>query len=399
MEQPEHPQPSDSTTTSAPEASTLNVSIEEELQLSLTRLRTQVAEAVSLLATAREHGDTIASVKAQADGLLAAMQGTTGDVQALSAAVLAANQQIQNVQASVEASEKSIQDAQKAVENAKGEVSAKLASCSEAAGHATSTLELMQQSSHQATTILEAIQATNASMEEPAKAISAARRAADAHVSTLKTLSETSKEVDARIKFYEERLMVFDREADALLKTIQSLLPGATSAGLASAFDQRRQSFLKPSARWQWLFVGSVIALVVLALTGFWGVSRSEFGVRYESILSMWLVRLPIAAALVWLALHSSRESALAKRLEEDYGFKAAMASSFQGFQRQMAEIGEKAAEGSPLRTLCEDTLATISSPPGRIYEKQSLTVTPSSEAFGVARAMTDVLGQGRAGP
>jgi hypothetical protein len=34
-------------------------------------------------------------------------------------------------------------------------------------------------------------------------------------------------------------------------------------------------------------------------------------------------VHLPIAAALIWLALHASHESALAKRLERDYGFKA----------------------------------------------------------------------------
>jgi hypothetical protein len=79
--------------------------------------------------------------------------------------------------------------------------------------------------------------------------------------------------------------------------------------------------------------------------------------------------------------LHASHESALAKRLEEDYGYKAAIAQSFEGFQKQMAEIGEEAAAGSPLAKLCEDTLSTIASPPGRIYDKHQLTATPVKEA------------------
>jgi hypothetical protein len=61
-------------------------------------------------------------------------------------------------------------------------------------------------------------------------------------------------------------------------------------------------------------------------------------------------------------------------------GYKAAIAASFQGFHNQMADIGNTAPEGSPLAKLCDDTLATIASPPGRIYEKHRLTITPTGE-------------------
>ena len=104
----------------------------------------------------------------------------------------------------------------------------------------------------------------------------------------------------------------------------------------------------------------------------------------------LWLGRAPVAAALVWLAIHASRESALAKRLEEDYGYKAAVAASFQGFQKQMAEIEERAGSDSPLTRLCADTLATIGTPPGRIYERHRLTVTPTDEIKDVVKALTD---------
>ena len=56
-----------------------------------------------------------------------------------------------------------------------------------------------------------------------------------------------------------------------------------------------------------------------------------------------------------------AREPALAKRLEEDYAYKSATASSFQGFQKQMSEIGTSAEGNTPLAKLCENTLATIS--------------------------------------
>lgn len=96
---------------------------------------------------------------------------------------------------------------------------------------------------------------------------------------------------------------------------------------LAYAFDQRRQTFLKPTVRWQWLFVGSVIAIVILAFSGLWNAYAAKAPLTYDELLRLWLTRLPIAAALTWLALYAGRESAMAKRLEEDYGYKSATAS------------------------------------------------------------------------
>src|SRR5207247_9503997 len=116
------------------------------------------------------------------------------------------------------------------------------------------------------------------------------------------------------------------------------------------------------------LFVLSVVAVIGLAVTGFWHVSHLEKAPTYEDLLRLWLARLPVAGALLWLALHASRESALAKRLEEDYGYKAAIASSLEGFKKQMSEFGKGVEPDSPLANLLNNTLTTIAAPPGRIY-------------------------------
>jgi hypothetical protein len=68
------------------------------------------------------------------------------------------------------------------------------------------------------------------------------------------------------------------------------------------------------------LFVGSVLSLVALAISGFWHIYEVDKIPSYDELFRLWLARAPIAGALVWLAMHASRESALAKRLEEDYG-------------------------------------------------------------------------------
>jgi hypothetical protein len=151
---------------------------------------------------------------------------------------------------------------------------------------------------------------------------------------------------------------------------------------------------LKPQNRWQWIFVCSVGAIVVLAITGLWHVYHAGTAPTYDELVRLWLSRLPVAGALVWLALHASHESALAKRLEEDYGYKSVIASSFQGFQKQMSEVGKEVAADSHLAKLLDNTLATIAASPGRIYEKHELTVTPTGELTQTAKVLVNELAE-----
>lgn len=364
-----------------------------ELTTLVAKLRAELADVLPLVEAARKHLGEIAAAKTQVEGMVSDIQSKATDAQNTAAAALAADQQIANELALAKSGVEAINTSKVDADTARKSIDAQLVGVSEVATQAAAGQALIAEMCQKASAALEQVTVSKATAAEGETAVQLSLTKGNEHVATLKSLADVAGEVQARITYYEGRLLDFDGQASTQLQTITDLLPGATSAGLASAFDLRRQSFLKPSTRWQWLFVGSVIALVVLALTGFWSGTGKDGVIDYESILSMWLVRLPIAAALVWLAMHSSRESALAKRLEEDYGYKAAMAASFQGFQKQMAEINEKASADSPLRKLCQDTLATIASPPGRIYEKQALTVTPGSELAGAARTVTEAVG------
>ncbi len=229
-----------------------------------------------------------------------------------------------------------------------------------------------------------------ATSEANAEAVAAALSAANAATATTKRLADKAETVEQRINDYEEKLAVLKAQYDAQLEKITDALPGATAAGLASAFDKRRETFLNPSKRWQWIFVGSVVFLAAIALASLVEVYRQPQPMGFTALLVLWAARAPFAAALVWLAMHASRESALAKRLEEDYGFKASVASSFQGFQEQMKIVGASAANNEPLKTLCDATLAQITNRPGRIYEKHELTVSPTAELLKAAQTIVD---------
>ena len=58
------------------------------------------------------------------------------------------------------------------------------------------------------------------------------------------------------------------------------------------------------------------------------------------------------------------------------------------GFQKQIAEVGKDTASNASLAKLLDNTLATIATPPGRIYETNKLTVSPADELTDLAKNM-----------
>ena len=355
--------------------------------------RELLTEAEALVSTLRSKLEEAETTRASLADIAASAVSKLSEVSATASAAIAARTQVTDEQAVIAAKSAHIQAAQEHADKVRAELDRTLTTATQCATEAEGQRSRAQVATDNATELLAAIRAHKASADTDLASTTAARDLATTASAATKSLADKSASIEERIAAYETRLADLDVQSKAQLETITGLLPGATAAGLAHAFNDRRQTFLKPATRWQWLFVGSVVALVVLALSGLWNVYKENSLLGWDDLGRLWLARLPIAAALVWLALHASRESALAKRLEEDYGYKAAIATSFQGFQNQMADIGTSVPQGSPLSKLCEDTLSTIGSPPGRIYDKHHLTVTPAGE---LAAAATKVVSPDR---
>jgi len=347
--------------------------------------RAALAETEGLLAAINSTPTEMETAVAGVADLSTAAQAKLSEIGDVATAAVAARTQLNDAQAVVAAKSSHIQGAQEHADKVRAELDRLQTAAAQQATETEGMRARAQSASDSITEFLTAVRGYKTAAEGDLSATTAARDQAKVAAATTKALSDKADSIEERISSYEARLAELDEQSKAQLDSITALLPGATSAGLAYAFDDRRKTFLKPATRWQILFVGSLFSLALLALTGLWTVYTSGAQLGWDELARLWAARLPIAGALIWLALHASRESALAKRLEEDYGYKGAIAASFQGFQRLMADIGSAAPEGSPLSKLCSDTLSTLASPPGRIYDKHQLIVTPSTELASAA--------------
>jgi hypothetical protein len=349
---------------------------------------------ISELTEATKNSSSIASESQKlAELALANIQGKLEEVTTAATQAIAAKTKITDDQAVIATKSDHIQKAQEHADEVRANLDRALTSATQQVTAAEAQQVKATAAAEGAAKALSNIRAAKAAIDTESTAITAARETAETSAAVSKGLADKSTTIEARVTAYENRLKELENKCASQLKTIEMLLPGATSAGLAYSFDERRKSFLKPHDLWQKVFVFSVAVIVLLAITGLWQVYHSGKAPSYDELVRLWLSRLPVVGALVWLALHASREAALAKRLEEDYGYKSAVASCLEGFRKQMSEVGANINPDSPLAKLLDNTLTTIALPPGRIYDKHKLVVSPTEEITAVAKTASNLIG------
>ena len=359
--------------------------------------KTSSNESATLLSKAETAEKNIQQFAASAEEaqkqLVAALTNAHAKIDEISAIATKANAaatQIQDNQAVIATKSEHIQDAQVHADKVRAELDRTLTAAKQQLTETEGYKARAQSSSDSVTALAGEIKTLKGAADTDATKVAAALKVSEDSAAKNKALAEKSQVIEERITGYEKRLTEFEKQYADQLNKITELLPGATTVGLAHSFDDRRKKFMDPVKRWQWLFVGSVIMIVLLTVSGLWHTAQTGVAPSYDELFRLWLVRLPVVGALIWLALYSSRESALAKRLEEDYGYKAAIASCFEGFQRQMSEVGKGVAPDSALAKLLNNTLETIAAPPGRIYEQHQLTITPTDELKDLAKATAE---------
>ena len=221
-----------------------------------------------------------------------------------------------------------------------------------------------------------------------------AKLLSDAKVSdqNLKGVWSHLEESDNLSKTVEETNKKHSQEIDELRLRIEGLLPGATSAGLAFVVVQLQKArFKEPQRRWLWTFITCISLLVILASPSFFAALGYHFGLdkpdtSWDGTLRSLALRLPIFFPLIWLAIYAGRNYMLSLRLEEDYAYKEAISTAFEGYKREMEKIATTGDDApSPLVTLCANILTAIAERPGRIYEGKQQDITLLTEAGNLA--------------
>jgi len=243
---------------------------------------------------------------------------------------------------------------------------------------ATKIAELLVQVTEQATKAQEQTE----EIDERATEIEAASETVKGLVSIMTKAAKRADEVIAIITKHESDLDALKGQCDLLHNRIESLLPNATSAGLATAFRDQKARFEKP--QWYWLatFIATICGLLASSLVGLPSANDS-----WETMGRHFLNRLPLIAPLIWLAVYAGRHYGLALRLQEEYAYKEAVSAAFEGYKREMAGVANSGPDSpNPLVTLCENVLRTLGQRPGRIYEGKHEDITAFTPAASAIR-------------
>lgn len=141
------------------------------------------------------------------------------------------------------------------------------------------------------------------------------------------------------------------------------MLPGATSAGLATAYRELKESFndsIKNNSR---LFYGALFGIFVTALmlitkqVGFWFIEFIDVS-NGAPLFTNLLYKLPILLPLLWLAMFASKRRSEDRRLQQEYSHKEALAKSYQSFKQQIESL--KTEDDALMKQLLEKAITAI---------------------------------------
>ncbi|MGE6796583.1 hypothetical protein [Psychrobacter okhotskensis] len=178
-------------------------------------------------------------------------------------------------------------------------------------------------------------------------------------------------EINERKNNLDSLITTQTNQYQAIKTNIESLLPGATSAGLASAYHDLSVSFVKPITIYTRLFFLSIVVLLGLALyftnqnAVLTDVPTATSDITIFKDIGIFLLqRLPIVLPVIWLAIFASKRRSEAERLKQEYAHKEALAKSYQSFKLQIEELDGENKEPllEKLLAVAIDTIATNAS-------------------------------------
>ena len=195
------------------------------------------------------------------------------------------------------------------------------------------------------------------------------------------------QEIEQRRKDLEEFKQKQQKRYDELNKQIENLLPGATSAGLSSAYNEMRNQFSK-SAKW---YAGGFYALLCILLTtvlctrniilvdtipldkGIW--------ISILVLLGNFAVKMPFIIPALWLVIFMSRRRSEAERLSQEYVHKEVLAKSYDSYKQQIEKLS-KEDQKELLPVLMEGMIRAISLNPAETLDKKHQSDSPISEVL-----------------
>jgi cell division protein FtsB len=139
-------------------------------------------------------------------------------------------------------------------------------------------------------------------------------------------IENLEKEIVTKKNKWEEQIVT-------LFKKIEGLLPGATSTGLAKAYQDQRKSYEAPYWLWAIIFVSTIFGIIFFAIKNLHDVTSIQDA--FMKIIS----RLPFFVPAFWLAIFASKQQSQNKRLQQEYAYKEVLTKSYEADKREIEKL------------------------------------------------------------
>lgn len=188
---------------------------------------------------------------------------------------------------------------------------------------------------------------------------------------------------DSELKKISDFLTNQQEKYEAQFEQIKSLLPGATSIGLATAFEDQKKSYTISIIIWSLIFVMTMLGMLGFGVYYIVQISKIADLDVSKALIAL-VNKLPFFVPTVWLAIFASKQQSQNKRLQQEYAFKETFAKSYDGQKTQLEKLGlEEDEENEILKQLLVNLVDITSHNPSATLESDKHNEkTPLTQAF-----------------
>ena len=205
---------------------------------------------------------------------------------------------------------------------------------------------------------------------------------------SIEHLNNTVNEsIEDEKKSFTELLSTSEDKINDVKATLDSLLPGAMSAGLSSAYEKKTddektsKDSLETSFRYSIFFLVAV-SLLPVGIDIYLLTHGSELIQVIKDTPNLILSIFPIYLPILWYAYSSSKKLNLSKRLIEEYTHKASLGKTFEGLSTQIESLSDSDVRDELRSKLLFNLLNASAENPGELIKDYQKSDHPMMEAI-----------------
>lgn len=186
-----------------------------------------------------------------------------------------------------------------------------------------------------------------------------------------KAIEGYTHKFDRELKKVTDFLKNQQERFDAQFEVIKSLLPGATSIGLAKAFEDQKKSYTLSITIWSCVFVVTMLGMLSFGIYYIVEIAKITDLDVSKAFIAL-LNKLPFFVPTIWLAVFASKQQSQNKRLQQEYAFKETFAKSYDGQKTQLEKLDlDPDEENGVLKKLLENLVMITSHNPSDSLESE----------------------------